>query len=126
MMIEYPPDALRFEGGRPVAVGEQPLAEPTRAVRTEAGFWGLFATGDDVVVVHPAGAISGHSGDVRERLERMAGHGGLGADDREAVASFLPFLGGDDPGAAEGAPRSRVQRGLPPTYWLSGTKNSPG
>lgn len=108
-----------------MAAGRQRLTEPTRAVRTGSGFWGLFATGDDVVVVHPAGALGGHPDEVRERLERMAGQGTLGADDREAVASFLPFLGGDDPGAAEGAPRSRVQRGVPPTYWLSGTMNSP-
>jgi len=125
MLTEYQPDALRFEGGRPVAAGEQRLAEPTRAVRTGSGFWGLFATGEDLVGVHPAGALRGRSGEVRERLERMIAEGGLDAEDHEAAASFLPFLGGDDPGAAEGAPRSRVREGVPPTYWLSGTMNSP-
>jgi hypothetical protein len=125
MVTEYQRDALRFEGGRPVAAGEQGLAEPTRAVRTNSGFWGLFAAGEDLVVVHPAGALRGHAGEVRERLEEMATHGGLDAEDREAVTSFLPFLGRDDPGAAEAVPRSRVHEGVPPTYWLSGTMNAP-
>lgn len=125
MVTEYRRDALRFEAGRPVAAGEQPLAEPTRAVRTGSGFWGLFAVGDGVVIVHPAGALRGRPDEVRERLRGMVTGGGLGADDREAVSSFLPFLGADDPGAAEGAPRSHVREGVPPTYWLSGTMNSP-
>jgi hypothetical protein len=125
MVTEYQRDALRFESGRPVAAGEQALAEPTRAVRTGTGFWGLFATGDEVVVVHPAGALRGRAGEVRERLEQMATEGGLDAEDQEAVTSFLPFLGRDDPGAAEGAPRSHVRQGVPPTYWLSGTMNAP-
>jgi hypothetical protein len=125
MVTEYQPDALRFEGGRPVAVGEQGLAEPTRAVRTRSGLWGMFAVGEDLVMVYPAGALRGHPGEVRERLEEMAAEGGLDAEDREAVISFLPFLGRDDPGAAEGVPRSRVREGVPPTYWLSGTMNAP-
>ncbi|HZD73906.1 MAG TPA: hypothetical protein VE776_08490 [Actinomycetota bacterium] len=125
MVTEYQRDALRFEGGRPVAAGEQGLAEPTRAVRTGSGFWGLFAAGEDLVVVHPAGALRGHAGEVRERLEEMATQSGLDAEDREAVTSFLPFLGSDDPGAAEDVPRSRAQEGVPPTYWLSSTMNAP-
>jgi hypothetical protein len=125
MVTEYQRDALRFEGGRPVAAGEQGLAEPTRAVRTGSGFWGLFAAGEDLVVVHPAGALRGHAGEVRERLEEMVGHGGLDAADREAVTSFLPFLGRDDPGAAENVQRSHAREGVPPTYWLSGTMNAP-
>jgi hypothetical protein len=125
MVSEYRRDALRFEDGRPVAAGEQPLAAPTRAVRTGSGFWGLFAVGDGVVIVHPAGALRGRPDEVRERLEGMLADDRLGADDREAVSSFLPFLGADDPGAAGGAPRSHVREGVPPTYWLSGTMNSP-
>jgi hypothetical protein len=125
MVTEYRTDALRFEGGRPVAAGEQALAEPTRAVRTGTGFWGLFAAGDELVVVHPGGALRGRAAEVRERLEQMATEGGLEAEDREAVTSFLPFLGRDDPGAAGETPRSHVRQGVPPTYWLSGTMNAP-
>jgi hypothetical protein len=126
MVTEYDRDAIRFERGRPVAAGDQQLAEPTRVVRTSSGFWGLFAAGDDLVVaVYPAGALQGRIGEVRERLERMATEGGLDGEDQEAVTSFLPFLGRDDPGAAEGVPRSHVREGVPPTYWLSGTMNAP-
>jgi hypothetical protein len=125
MVTEYRADALRFEGGRPVAAGDQRLAAPTRAVRTGSGFWGLFAAGDDLVLVHPGGALRGPAGDVRQRLERMLTDGGLDAEDHQAASSFLPFLNGDDPGAAEAVPRSRVREGSPPTYWVSGTMNSP-
>ena len=125
MVNEYPADALRFEGGRPVAAGDQRLAAPTRAVRTGSGFWGLFAAGDDVVVVRPGGALQGPAGEVRSSLERLIADGGLDAEDLEAASSFLPFLGGDDPGAAQAVPRSHVAQGSPPTYWLSGTTNSP-
>jgi hypothetical protein len=126
MLSEYLADAIRFDDGRPVAVGDQRLAEPTRAVRTGSGLWGLFVAGEDIVVVlHPGGAIMGAPGEVRERLEAMVARGGLGADDREAASSFLPFLGADDPGAAGGVPRSHVGEGVPPTWWLSGAKNSP-
>lgn len=126
MLREYQPDAIRFDDGRPVAVGDQPLAEPTRAVRTGSGLWGLFVAGEDIVVaLHPGGAITGAPGEVRERLEATVARGGLDAEDREAASSFLPFLGADDPGAAGGEPRSRVGEGVPPTWWLSGAKNSP-
>jgi hypothetical protein len=126
MVREYRTEAIRFDGGRPVAVGDQPLAEPTRAVRTGSGLWALFAAGEDIVVaLHPGGAINGAPGEVRERLESMVARGGLDAEDREAASSFLPFLGADDPGAALGQPRSHVDEGVPPTWWLSGAKNSP-
>ena len=45
--------------------------------------------------------------------------------DRETARSFLPFLGGDDPGAATDVPRSRVEQGPPPTYGLSDERNTP-
>jgi hypothetical protein len=125
MVTEYQADALRFEEGDAVAAGDQRLGAPTRAVRTGSGFWGLFAAGDDVVVVRPGGAVQGPAGEVRSGLERLIAGGGLDEEDVEAASSFLPFLGGDDPGAAEAVPRSRVAQGPPPTYWLSGTMNSP-
>jgi hypothetical protein len=69
--------------------------------------------------------VQGPAGEVRSRVERLIADGGLDAEDLEAATSFLPFLDGDDPGAAEAVPRSRVAEGSPPTYWLSGTTNSP-
>jgi hypothetical protein len=67
MVTEYQTDAIRFDHGRPVAVGDQLLAEPTRAVRTGSGLWGLFAAGEDLAVaLHPGGAISGHPAEPRE------------------------------------------------------------
>jgi hypothetical protein len=125
MVTEYRRDAVRFESGRPVAAGEQALAEPTHVVRTGTGFWGLFAAGEELVLVHPRGALGGAPGEVRERLGQMVTEGGLDAEDQEALTSFLPFLGRDDPGAVKGAPRSHVREGVPPTYWLSGTMNAP-
>jgi hypothetical protein len=126
MLREHRPDAIRFEDGRPVAVGDQQLAEPTRAVRTGSGLWALFVAGEDVVVALLAGgAISGSPAEVRERLEHLIAGEGLDDEDREAASSFLPFLGEDDPGEASVGPRSRVSEGVPPTWWLSGTKNAP-
>jgi hypothetical protein len=125
MITEYQRDAVRFEGERPVAVGDQPLSQATRIVQTGAGFWGLYVVGDHILMVHPGGAVGGDAAELRERLQAMAGDRDLDGEDREAAASFLPFLGADDPGRAEGAPRSRVEEGVPPTYWLSGTTNSP-
>ena len=55
----------------------------------------------------------------------VAGDQGRDDADREAARSFLPFLGGDDPGAATGVPRSRVEQGPPPTYDLSDETNTP-
>jgi hypothetical protein len=125
MITEYERGALRFEGGRPLAAGDQPLAQATRIVQTGTGFWGLFVVGDQLVVVHPGGALRGPSGALGERLRAMAADQARSDEDREALASFLPFLGGDDPGKAGDAPRSRVEEGVPPTYWLSGMTNSP-
>ncbi|HEV8649566.1 MAG TPA: hypothetical protein VG276_09200 [Actinomycetes bacterium] len=56
----------------------------------------------------------------------MAGDDGRDGADRQAAASFLPFLGGDDPGKATDVPRSQADTGgLPPTYRLSDPTNSP-
>ncbi|HZC99034.1 MAG TPA: hypothetical protein VFA46_02215 [Actinomycetes bacterium] len=125
MITEYQREAVRFEGGRPVALGGQPLSQATRVVQTGSGLWALFVVGEQLVVVHPGGALRGPVGELRGRLQAMAADQALGDEDREAVASFLPFLGADDPGKAEDVPRSRVEEGVPPTYWLSGMTNSP-
>jgi hypothetical protein len=118
-------DAIRYEGDRPVAVGDLRLAQPTRMAATSAGFWGLYEVGDEVLVVHPAGAVRGPAGEVRSWLAAVAADQGRDEADRETARSFLPFLGGDDPGAAEAVPRSRVEQGPPPTYDLSDERNTP-
>ena len=125
MTEDFGGDAVRYEGDRPVAVGDLRLAQPTRMATTSAGFWGLYEAGDEVLVVHPAGALRGSPDQVRERLAAMAADEGRDHADRESARSFLPLLGGDDPGAAAGAPRSRVEQGPPPTYTLSDERNAP-
>jgi hypothetical protein len=92
---------------------------------TSAGFWGLYEAGDEVLIVHPAGAVRGPAAEVRSRLAAIAADEGRGEADREAASSFLPFLGADDPGAADEVPRSRVEEGPPPTYDLSDERNTP-
>jgi hypothetical protein len=118
-------DAVRYEGDRPVAVGDLRLAQPTRMATTSAGFWGLYEVGDQVLVVHPAGALRGPADQVRERLAAIAADEGRDGAERETARSFLPFLGGDDPGAAQDVTRSRVGQGPPPTYTLSDERNAP-
>jgi hypothetical protein len=125
MTDDFGGDAVRYEGDRPVAVGDLRLAQPTRMATTSAGFWGLYEAGDEVLVVHPAGALRGPPDQVRERLAAIAADEGRDRADRESARSFLPFLGGDDPGAAADAPRSRVEAGPPPTYTLSDERNAP-
>jgi len=125
MTESFDGDAVRYEGDRPVAVGDLRLAQPTRRVTTSAGFWGLYEAGDEVLVVHPGGALRGLPGQVRARLAELAADEGRGDADREAARSFVPFLGGDDPGAATDVPRSRVEDGPPPTYTLSDERNAP-
>jgi hypothetical protein len=118
-------DAVRYEGDRPVAVGDLRLAQPTRMASTGAGFWGLYEAGDEVLIVHPGGAVRGPADQVRARMAEIAADEGRGQLDRETARSFLPFLGGDDPGAATDVPRSRVEEGPPPTYDLSDETNTP-
>jgi hypothetical protein len=125
MTEDFDGDAIRYEHDRPVAVGDLRLAQPTRMATTSAGFWGLYEAGDQVLVVHPAGALRGPADEVRDRLAAVAADEGRDDADREAARSFLPFLGGDDPGAATGVPRSRVEQGPPPTYDLSDETNTP-
>jgi hypothetical protein len=125
MTEDFDGDAVRYEHDRPVAVGDLRLAQPTRMATTSAGFWGLYEAGDQVLVVHPAGALRGPADEVRDRLAAVAADQGRDDADREAARSLLPFLGGDDPGAATGVPRSRVEQGPPPSYDLSDETNTP-
>ena len=73
----------------------------------------------------PAGALRGSPDELRTRLAAVAADEGRDDADRDAARSFLPFLGGDDPGAATDVPRSRVEQGPPPTYDLSDERNTP-
>jgi hypothetical protein len=125
MTEDFDGDAVRYEHDRPVAVGDLRLAQPTTMATTSAGFWGLYEAGDEVLVVHPAGALRGPADQVRDRLAAVAGDQERDDADREAARSFLPFLGGDDPGAATDVSRSRVEQGPPPTYDLSDDTNTP-
>jgi hypothetical protein len=125
VIVHFDADAVSYRGERPVAVADQQLAQPTTMARTAGGFWGLYAAGDEVVVVHPAGAVRGRPGDMRAELEGIAGDQGRDHEERRAVRALLAFLGGDDPGKATGAPRSHVEAGPPPTYWVSGERNAP-
>jgi hypothetical protein len=125
MIVHLDADAVRYEGDRPVAAGDQRLTQPTVIARTAGGFWGLYAAGDEVVVVHPAGAMRGRPDDVRAELTGIAGDQARDGEERQAVGSLLPYLGGDDPGRAADVPRSRAEEGTPPTYWLSDERNAP-
>ena len=125
MTEDFDGDAVRWEGDRPGAVGDLRLAQPTRMATTSAGFWGLYEAGDEVLLVHPAGALRGPAHRVRARLAAIAADEGRDQADRETAGSFLPFLGGDVPGAATDVPRSRVEQGPPPTYDLSDETNTP-
>jgi hypothetical protein len=124
MTESFDGDAVRYEDDRPVGVGDLRLAQPTRMATTSAGFWGLYEVGDQVLVVHPAGAVRGSVSDVRARLAAIAADEGRDEADRETARSFLPFLGDDDPGAATDVPRSRVEQGPPPNT-LSDERNAP-
>ena len=125
MTEDFDGDAVRYEGDRPVAVGDLRLAQPTRMATTSAGFWGLYEVGDEVLLVHPAGALRGPADQVRARLAAVAADEGRDEADRETARSFLPVLGGDAPGAAADVPRSRVEEGPHPTYGLSDERNAP-
>jgi hypothetical protein len=125
MTEDFDGDAVHWEGDRPVAVGDLRLAQPTRMATTSAGFWGLYEAGDEVLLVHPTGALRGPADQVRARLAAIAADEGRDQADRETARSFLPFLGGDDPGAATDVPRSRVEQGPPPSYDLSDETNTP-
>jgi hypothetical protein len=125
MTEDFGGDDVRYEGDRPVAVGDLRLAQPTRMATTSAGFWGLYEAGNEVLVVHPAGARRGPAAELGAWLAAIAADDGRDDAERETARSFLPFLGGDDPGAAADVPRSRVEQGPPPTYDLSDERNTP-
>jgi hypothetical protein len=125
VITEYDPDAVRWQGDRPAAVDDLELGQPTRIAGAAPALWALYAVGDEVVVVHPGGALRGRAGDVAGRLRELAGDRGASDQDRQAAGSLLAFLGADDPGAAADVPRSQAETGPPAAYWLSDRRNAP-
>ena len=83
MFIRYPPVKVRSEGDQPVALlgvriapsyrlVDLPLGPPTTSARSQRGTWALFPLGEEVVVVHPDGAVSGPPADVAVEVGRLA------------------------------------------------------
>jgi hypothetical protein len=83
VFIRHPPATIRYEADRPVALlgvrtapwyrlVDLPLGPPTTSARSERGTWALFALGEEVVVVHPDGAVSGPPADVAAEVGRLA------------------------------------------------------
>jgi hypothetical protein len=123
-VTEYDSSQIRFEQGRPVAVGDQRLTSPTQIVTTASGTWALYAVGDGALLVHPGGAVAGSADAVAERLRGLAGDGGA-EDDRAAASTLLAFVAGTgDPGRADAGPR-QAGAGQPAGYQLSGPRNAP-
>ena len=141
MVTHYPPARLRHNSsGQPTAItnvllttsgssstGEIPLGPPTCSARSRRGRWALHASGDQVVVVWPGGALSGQPAEVAAELDQLGGDGD-DALDRGAVWAIRQFL--TDPAAAETAPwsstRTRTWSSPAIGYWLSGPTNQPG
>jgi hypothetical protein len=90
MTESFDGDAVRYEGDRPVAVGDLRLAQPTRMATTSAGFWGLYEAGDEVLVVHPGGALRGPAGQVRARLAELAADEGAATPTGRQPARSCP------------------------------------
>jgi hypothetical protein len=79
VFIRYPPARIRYEADQPVALlgvriapsyrlVDLPLGPPTTSARSERGTWALFALGEEVMVVHPDGAVSGPPADVATEI----------------------------------------------------------
>src|SRR5215203_5593562 len=141
MVIHYPSARLRHNSDQPTAItnvlvatsgsssrtGEIPLGTPTCSARTRRGRWGLYPSGDEVVVVWPGGALAGPPVEVAGELDRLGGDH-LDELDRGAVWAIRQFL--TDPAADDAAPWSstRTRTWSTPAigYWLSGPTNQPG
>src|SRR5215204_6131941 len=105
MVLHYQPERLRYNSDQPTAItdvlidrsgsssrsGEIPLGSPTCSARTRRGRWGLYPSGDQVVVVWPGGALTGPPVEVAGELDRLGGDH-LDALDRGAVWAIRQFL----------------------------------
>ena len=140
MVTHYPPARLRHNSsGQPTAItnvllttsgssstGEIPLGPPTCSARRRRGRWALHASGDQVVVVWPGGALTGLPAEVAAELGQLGGdHDAL---DRGAGWAIRQFL--TDPATADAArwspARTRTWSRPGVGYWLSGRTNQPG
>jgi hypothetical protein len=140
MVIHYQPERLRRNSDQPTAItnvlvatsgsshrtGEIPLGTPTCSAHSRHGGWGLYPSGEEVVVVWPGGAVVGPAVEVAGELDRL----GDGQDDldRAAVRAIRQFL--TDPAATDSAvwssTRARTWSSPAVGYWLSGPTNQPG
>jgi len=137
MVTHYQPGRLRRNSDQPTAItdvlvgssyrtGDIPLGTPTCSARSRHGRWALYPHGDDVVVVHPGGALAGPAVEVAGALDRLGGdrHDDL---DHAAASAIRQFL--TDPAAQDGtrwpATRPRIWSSPAIGYWLSGSTNQP-
>lgn len=137
MVVHFEPGRLRRDGGRPAAIigvgdggtrlgdrsGELLLGIATCSARTRHGFWGLYQNGDEVVVVHPGGAMIGLPVGVAAELDRLDA-ARSNTFDRAAADAILAFLTGPDT-HDEGVAAARTWSSPAVGYWLSGPVNQP-
>jgi hypothetical protein len=139
VFIRYPPVKVRSEGDQPVALlgiriapsyrlVDLPLGPPTTSARSQRGTWALFTPGEEVVVVHPDGAVSGPPADVAVEIGRLAAQERQGELDRQAARTIRHLLVGDAADRAGPAQRSGDRTWSVPAaaYWLSGPDNDHG
>jgi hypothetical protein len=139
VFIRYPPAKLRAEGDRPVALPgvriapsyrlvDLPLGLPATSARSQRGTWALFTLGEEVLVVHPDGAVIGRPADVAVEVGRLAAHERQGELDRQAARTIRHLLVGDGGDRAGPAQRSGGRTWSVPAaaYWLSGPGNDHG
>jgi hypothetical protein len=139
VFIRYPPVKVRSEGDQPVALlgvriapsyrlVDLPLGPPTTSARSQRGTWALFPLGEEVVVVHPDGAVSGPPADVAVEVGRLAAQERQGELDRQAARTIRHLLVGDAADRAGPAQRSGDRTWSVPAaaYWLSGPDNDHG
>lgn len=139
MFIRYPPAKIRYEADQPVALlgvrtapsyrlVDLPLGPPTTSARSQRGTWALFPLGEEVVVVHPDGAVSGPPADVAVEVGRLAAQERQGELDRQAARTIRHLLVGDAADRAGPAQRSGDRTWSVPAaaYWLSGPDNDHG
>ena len=71
-----------------------PLGLPTTSARTLRGPWVLYFDGDDVLVVHPGGRLSGSPAEVAA-VDRLTARRRLGELDLEAARTIRRLLTGE-------------------------------
>jgi hypothetical protein len=138
MVVSYPPEQVRYEDGRPVALLgvrltssplggiDQPLGLATTTARSRRGTWALYPLGAEVVVVHPDGALTGTPAEVAVELDRLIAHGGHGDLDRMAARTIQRLLTGDvahDAGSGQKEARTATWSTPAKGYRVSGPSN---